>query len=262
MAADTTTPNRGYTLPATGNDVNAWGPLLNANFSAIDTNISGEYTINATGGTVVLTASQAQNVFFNVTGALTSGLGIGFPFTKMFFMMANNTTGNFGVGMGASGGGATVTLAQGKTGVFYSDGTNIIAIGGSTSIPSGTIMGSFLQSTAPVGWTQVTSFNDRVIRVVNDSSGGNTGGSWSINGFTDTPVTLSIAQIPSHTHGQYTDGTTNVGAGGYPVYGGSPGLNGYNTTSTGGGGSHNHGPITNDGTWRPAFCNALVASKN
>ena len=134
MAIDTFTPNRNYTLPATGNDVNTWGPLLNANFSAIDSNISAEYAVTTTGGTTTLTSALAANLFYNVTGALTSNAIITFPGAiKTFFMAQNNTTGAFTLTFQTAVTGTTQVLAQGATAIYYSDGTNINLI--STNTP-------------------------------------------------------------------------------------------------------------------------------
>lgn len=128
MAIDTFTPNRSYTLPATGNDVNTWGPLLNANFSAIDSNISAAFPITTTGGTTTLTAANAANLFYNVTGTLASNAIVMFPFTGTFFLASNNTTGAFTLTFSATGAGNSASLAQGVSAVFYSDGTNITLI--------------------------------------------------------------------------------------------------------------------------------------
>ena len=58
----TFTPNKNYSLPGTGDDVNSWGPVINANFSAIDSNISAQNVISTTGGTTTLTSAQGANV--------------------------------------------------------------------------------------------------------------------------------------------------------------------------------------------------------
>ena len=70
--------------------------------------------------------------------------------------------------------------------------------------PNGTRM-LFYQSSAPTGWNQITSVNDRVIRVVS-GSGGSTGGSWSISGLNVLGHTLSVSEMPSHDHGMSTEG--------------------------------------------------------
>ena len=67
----------------------------------------------------------------------------------------------------------------------------------------------FVQASAPVGWQQVTTHNNKALRITS-SSGGGTGGTVafttaldshtvSISG-TSGPTTLSASQIPTHTH--------------------------------------------------------------
>jgi len=85
------------------------------------------------------------------------------------------------------------------------------------AIPSGTKM-IFAQATAPTGWTQDTSINDKVLRVV-DGQGGGTGGSWTISG-------LSTGSAGSHYH---TQGKT-----------GSAGSHTHSQGSTGSAGGHTH----------------------
>jgi len=60
------------------------------------------------------------------------------------------------------------------------------------------------QETAPVGWEQDTDVNDRVLRVVSNSTGGDTGGTWVISGLTVGNTTLTINQTPAHQHGPGT----------------------------------------------------------
>jgi hypothetical protein len=267
MAIDTTTPNRGYTLPATGNDVNTWGPLLNANFSAIDSNISTQFVVNTTGGTTTLTGPQAANLYFPITGALTSNAILVFPFVQSFFFCANNTTGAFTVNLAAIGNMAFVPIAQGTSGVFWSDGSNVFQIASSIvpvppSVPSGSQV-AFANQSVPVGWTLNASVNDQVIRLVNNPALADlAGGSWTVNGFSDTPVALTINQMPSHNHtitGNFSgNGTPAVG-----VLGGSSGTTTGNSTNfTGANFTHSHSPITNDGSWRPSNVTFILCQKN
>ena len=81
-----------------------------------------------------------------------------------------------------------------------------------SGFPSGTKM-LFQQSSAPTGWTKDTAHNDKALRVVSGAAGN--GGRNGLSGLTLTPSgsvstsisgsvaghTLSIAQIPSHSHG-------------------------------------------------------------
>lgn len=139
-------------------------------------------------------------------------------------------------------------------------------------IPNGTVM-AFWQSGAPTGWTQVTTQNDKVLRVVSGTGGG-TGGTWATSAGLTTDSqgahthtsaahthtgaahthtgashthtggnlaagahTLSTAEMPSHTHTIHTRFS-----GGYVGNNRSIIENTSNQASgaTGGGGSHVH----------------------
>jgi len=136
-------------------------------------------------------------------------------------------------------------------------------------IPNGTVM-AFFQSSAPTGWTQVTSQNNKVLRVVSGTGGG-TGGTWATSsGVTtssggahthSTPShshshslsagshTLSTSQMPSHNH-TWTRGTSTSGnmTPGSEAGSGSASVS---TSHTGGSGSHSHslsGSISSGGS--------------
>ena len=115
-----------------------------------------------------------------------------------------------------------------------------------TAFPSGTVM-LFVQSTAPTGWTKSTAHNDKALRVVSGSvsSGGSVAFStaFASRSLSIDGTTLSISQMPSHTHnilavtGSYQGGNYGIydgigeaaTSGSYPV-----------VLGTGGGGSHAH----------------------
>jgi hypothetical protein len=88
------------------------------------------------------------------------------------------------------------------------------AVGGGGGFESGTVM-LFAQTTAPTGWTKLTTHNDKAIRVVSGtaSSGGSVAfstafASKSVSGsISNTTATgtvggtsLTTSQLPSHTH--------------------------------------------------------------
>lgn len=144
----------------------------------------------------------------------------------------------------------------------------------SVAIVSGAKM-LFLNSSAPTGWTQDTSINDRVLRVVN-SSGGGQGGSWTISGLsasvTVNNTTLSSSQMPNHRHAAgkaeyYTDVAYGSTSGGNQQQssGGLATANEYPyTNSVGGGGAHNHSAtasISSNGNWRPSYVNVIACTK-
>lgn len=135
-------------------------------------------------------------------------------------------------------------------------------------IPSGTVM-SFFQAAAPTGWTQVTTHNNKAIRIVSGAGAG-TGGSvafttafasQAVSG-SNSATTLTSAQIPAHTHNFSIYPTS--GAGSVPSAGTASGSVVTNATAsnTGGGGSHNH---TFTGTaidLAVQYIDMIIASKN
>jgi hypothetical protein len=157
--------------------------------------------------------------------------------------------------------GATDTLelpAPGSTGnLLTSNGTAWTSAAAPAAVPAGTAM-LFYQAAAPTGWTQVTTQNNKALRVVSGTGGGTGGsvafttafasqavsGSVSITGISGSAgaTTLTTPQIPSHRHGvSLAPGPSNL-AGLQTNYGGFPNRTYYPqvVSDTGGGGSHNH----------------------
>lgn len=137
--------------------------------------------------------------------------------------------------------------------------TAAIAAGG---FPSGTRM-MFFNAAPPAGWSMV-AWNNMTIRVVNDASGGSTGGVQpfsTVFGRTATDGwTLNASQMPSHTH-SYVDTIPNaVGA---MFSGASSAVTQYSssdvgktTGSAGGDQPHSHGLDL-----RVQYVNACVGQK-
>lgn len=138
------------------------------------------------------------------------------------------------------------------------------------------------QATAETGWQQVTSINDRVLRVVSGAGGG-MGGSWVISGLTVQGHTLTTGEIPPHSH----TGVTDAQGGHQHAYNspdnkipkpsgsgtevvkdivnnntGFAGTHTHNvsTNNTGGGAAHDH-PLSANGNWRPAYLDCIVVEK-
>ena len=138
-------------------------------------------------------------------------------------------------------------------GLFYNTSVNALQFRKSGSwdtitIPSGTVA-VFNQTNAPVGWTKLTNVDNAALRVVSGTAG--SGGTRDFTAaFTSHTVTgtvgnttLTISQIPSHTHSMSR--FTNVA-----LFGGGPfnvvegfATSGATTTATGGSQPHNH-PFT------------------
>jgi hypothetical protein len=146
---------------------------------------------------------------------------------------------------------------------------------GPEAFPTGTVM-LFYQGSAPVGWTKVTTQNDKALRVVS-GSGGVAGGtnafstvmaqtivggstlaasqqaSMSVSGSASVLGTVpwitdnfNIASNPTGAAMAYGGGSTNIGSSGS-----------ISGTAAGSGGSHNH-PIT----MAIQYIDVILASKN
>jgi hypothetical protein len=117
------------------------------------------------------------------------------------------------------------------------------------AFPSGTVM-LFVQTSAPTGWVKSTAHNNKALRVVSGTAG--SGGSVAFTtAFANQAVsgtngsvgatTLTIAQIPSHTHTRgiwdATGGFTGFSVNTETYESNTPQTS---TGATGGGGSHTH----------------------
>jgi hypothetical protein len=122
--------------------------------------------------------------------------------------------------------------------------------------PSGTTM-LFQQTAAPTGWTKLVAFNDYGLRVTSGAVGSVVGTPFSTV-FAQTAVgnhTLSVAEMPAHTHTESApNGATTTGGGGFPA-GGAPAT--VNSGSTGGGGAHSHAV-----NLALSYVDVIIASKN
>lgn len=154
--------------------------------------------------------------------------------------------------------------------------TSVTALQGALSAPAGTVM-AFFQAGAPTGWTQNTSHNNKMMRVVS-GTGGTAGGS-------DSPIAISIdlshthstqgftltsTFIPAHVHavdvhsGVDTDSTPVYFTGRVTSGGGSVNTD-LNTKTYGGSAAHDHGLTTSTtltATWSPAYIDMVLASKD
>ena len=207
---------------------------------------------------VFVTYTAARSV--NVDGSALDTFGMGATqgdilysdATDSFVRLAKNTTATrYLANTGSSNNPQwdQVNLANGVT------GTLPVGNGGTGQttalIPSGTAM-LFYQAAAPTGWTQITTQNNKALRVVSGTGGG-TGGSvafttafasQAVSGTianttaTNQGTTLSEAQLPGHTHGAGTFAisttTTLTGNVGIRAVGSTNGTTGVFTGSSGG----------------------------
>jgi hypothetical protein len=83
-------------------------------------------TIAVTGGTKTLSGTELNRIAYKFTGALGSNADIVVPATVQQYWVNNATSGGFSLSLRVSGSASPVTVGQGTTGIYYSDGTNII----------------------------------------------------------------------------------------------------------------------------------------
>ena len=140
----------------------------------------------------------------------------------------------------SSNAGAIVNFGAGTKDVFIALPASKGNVQNNT-FPSGTLM-LFQQTTAPIYWTKQVTHNDKALRVVSGaaSSGGSTSFSNTLNTtLTSGNTTLSVSQIPSHTHTYVGPSQTKqTGLESNDAMAAGTTLN--TGVGTGGGGSHNH----------------------
>lgn len=124
--ANTPTTNKGYTKQSTGDNIGTWGPIVNTNFDLIDKNLGGTFSIALTNVNVTVAAADAENVIYQLTGALTGNVVITFPAVGGVYTLANACTGAFTVTIACAGGGLSVIMPQGITRLMVCNGTDIV----------------------------------------------------------------------------------------------------------------------------------------
>ena len=235
-----TVPN-GKTAMVYANSTNVVSALSYVPALSIDTATLATATIATAAiaaGTATFSAATITTATINggtITGI--TDLAVADGGTGLSTLTANNVI----LGNGAS---APTFVAPGTSGnLLTSNGTTWASTSNPPAFPAGTRIG-FQQTAAPTGWTKDTTaaINDSILRLVTGSvtpSGGSVAFStWNAQTVTGG-TTLSVAQMPSHTHQR---GADNPVAG---LQGGNQGLvgnTGYTspTTSAGGDASHDH----------------------
>ena len=160
----------------------------------------------------------------------------------------------------------TLALANGGTGVTnLNDLRKLI-------FAAGTVM-VFAQSTAPLGWTKLTTSDNAALRVVGSGTFNGTGGSVEFTAaFSSQAVsgtvgntTLTIDQIPSHTH----SGTLGIsyggswgGSAGFEEGRGNPDWQSGSMGSAGGGQAHTHSFSGTSINLAVKYVDTILASKD
>ena len=272
-------------------DLNAANPTATDNVSEGDDHIRGvKATLKSTFPNVTgaITATETE---LNYVDGVTSNIQT--QLDNINTDLVNDTTPQLGGSLDLNGNAITGTGAipsANLTGALPA--ISGAALTGVQPFPTGTKM-VFAQASAPTGWTQDTTNNDKALRVVSGSGGG-TGGTHAL---TSPPSTAHTHSTPSHSHthtlsaGAYTlqtadtyphDHEYKIGRGSCcgPTYYNTSNDKGlqtgsYNTSQKGGGNSHAHslsGSITSGGSgtsgstgptaFAPQYVDVIVATKD
>jgi hypothetical protein len=207
----TYSPSLRLELIGDGEQDGIWGQTTNNNFGElVEQAIAGITNVNVTAGDVTLTSfngavDEARSPVLNVSGTPGVTRNVIIPNHKKTYLVKNTSDAAVGIKT-ASGSPATVS-SNGQS-LLVCDGlgtvTNYLESAVITPpFPSGTAM-LFVQTTAPTGWTKVTTYNDAALRVVSGavSAGGATGFAtvFSASGVASNSISLTTAQMPSHNH--------------------------------------------------------------
>lgn len=158
QAVTTYTVNLCMPKPTPGDpaSANTWGALLNTGADIVDRATQGVLTLSVAGASnVVLTFNcgsldQTDYAHFIFTGALTGNIYVLWPNTRnRTFSVTNSTTGAFSLSVGANSGagtpaGSTTPVPQNATGLYYSNGTNVLprVSSGGLTIGANSIVGN------------------------------------------------------------------------------------------------------------------------
>jgi microcystin-dependent protein len=268
--ASTYTDNVRLTKQGIGDNENQWGTILNTVLDLVDDSVTGRQTVNiSTGSDITLTTNngasdEARNMCLYLSGTPTADINVIIPAVPKMYVVELNISGSYTVTVKTSSGTgiAFKTNPVASTHMVWCNGTNVKEI----SEPQGKI-GLFSGAVAdiPAGYVLCNGTNNTpdlrdkfVIGAGStynpDATGGSlsalttsTVGNHSHGGNTASHV-LTVAEIPSHTHGIH--GWGGSASTGEYVRATSPDatervLN--NTQATGSGGGHSHG-ISSDGS--------------
>jgi len=186
--------------PANGDAPGSWNVPVNGNFTAIDGCFGGVTNIALTNANVTLTTSQYQVLRLKLTGTLTANVSVSIPSTVGgFWIVQNNTTGNYSVTINTTAGGSIGTVApQGTTSLLVSDGTNVffgdtgVIVGASSSVINGLQIYNTTATSGKLRWTEGLDGTTE--------SGSNAGSNYIIQSYSDSGTLLStVATITRST---------------------------------------------------------------
>lgn len=142
--AEPVTTNKGYTIPNTGDLVNTWGPVLNGNFSLLDSLQGSTYSLVVSSGAYTLTSSNAANLRVMVTGILSGNVTITVPQAAAYWYFHDQTTrGGYVITVTTGAAGGRTQNLPSRLGHLFTDGQNCYLVNepllGETKALSGSV---------------------------------------------------------------------------------------------------------------------------
>jgi hypothetical protein len=156
---DAVTPNKSLDLPTTGEYVNSWGPVLNTNWTDVDTALGGVTSINVTSvvsNNYPLTLAQYTPPNIEFTGVQSGTLAYFIPAgVGGMWSISNATTGTGFSLIFFINEGNGITLAQGRT-LIVSDGATVAIADSATAASAvaaaeASAAATYVPLTTPVG---------------------------------------------------------------------------------------------------------------
>jgi hypothetical protein len=125
----TFTKNKSIEKPANGSYTDVWDGPVNDDFDFIDAALGSVTSLNATGGSATLSASQYRSLFLTISGAISAPVTYTIPSNVGgMWVVFNSTTDSSGgphaITIQGGGSGTTVTVPRQTRVVVVSDGAN------------------------------------------------------------------------------------------------------------------------------------------
>lgn len=167
----TFTPNLNLELQVTGENVDAWGGILNSNvITKLDQVLGSTVAIAVSNADITITTSQFQNLRFDVTGVKTADVNIILPDGRGgFFYVSNASTGAFKLNIKTANAGTnTIVLPVGGVWILTNGVTvalveypgDVLSIASAATTDLGTIR---TRRPSVTGTATITSFGSTAV---------------------------------------------------------------------------------------------------